>query len=60
MGQIFFRPSFSDNINQILLYLGFGIWDLGFGIGIWDLDSSWPTDPVDQLGVAQVFQIFYL
>ena len=42
---------------------GSGTWDSGFGIedlglGIWDLDSSWPTDPVDQLGVAQLSQIF--
>ena len=43
---------------------GFGIWDLGFwiwdwGSGTWDLGSSWPTDPFDQLGVAQLSKIFY-
>ena len=45
--------------------LGFGICDLGFGIQdlglrIWNLDSSWPTDPFDQLGVAQLSQIFFI
>ena len=35
---------------------GFGIQDLG--LRIWDLDSSWPTDPFDQLDVAQLSKIF--
>ena len=35
---------------------GFGIQDLG--LRIWYLDSSWPTDPFDQLDVAQLSQIF--
>ena len=35
----------------------FGIEDLG--LRIWDLDSSWPTDPFDQLGVAQLSKIFF-
>ena len=51
--------------------LGFRIW--GSGSVTWDsgfriqdlgrricyLDSSWPTDPFDQLGVAQLSQIFF-
>ena len=52
--------------------LGFRIWGLGsvtwnpvfgiqdLGLRIWDLDSSWPTDPFDQLGVAQLSQILLL
>ena len=28
------------------------------GIRIWYLDSSWPTDPFDQLDVAQLSKIF--
>ena len=35
---------------------GFGIEDLG--LKIWDLDSSWPTDPFDRFGVAQLSKIF--
>ena len=27
---------------------------------IWDLDSSWPTDPFDQLDVAQLSQILII
>ena len=50
--------------------MGFGIWGLGsvtwnsgfgiqdLGLRIWHLDSSWPTDPFDQLGVAQLSKIF--
>ena len=34
----------------------FGIVDLGLRIR--DLDSSWPTDPFDQFGVAQLSKIF--
>ena len=39
-------------------------WDSGFriqdlGLRIWDLDSSWPTDPFDQLDVAQLSKIFF-
>ena len=42
---------------------GFGIQDLELGIedqglGIWDLNSSWPTDHFDLLGVAQLSKIF--
>ena len=40
---------------------GSGTWDLGFedlGLGIWDIESFWPTDPFDQLGVAQLSKIF--
>ena len=45
------------------IFLGFRICDLGYriedlGLGIWDQDSFWPTDPFDQLGVAQLSQIF--
>ena len=35
----------------------FGIEDLG--LRIWDLDSSWPTDPFDQLDVPQLSMIFF-
>ena len=36
--------------------LGLSIENLG--LGIYDLDSSWPTDPFDHLGVAQLYKIW--
>ena len=47
-----------ENLEFVIWDLGLGIKDLG--LGIWDLDSSWPTDHFDQLGVAQLSQIFIL
>ena len=47
------------NLGAEIWNLGFGTCDQGFGIkdlglGIWDLDSSSPTDPFNQLDVAQL------
>ena len=70
---IIFDPNFfSDKIFLTQIFFRktkfrcklFGIQDLGFGIqdlglGIWELNSSWPTGHSDQLGVAQLSQIFF-